>query len=144
MTWGVIKRSTFIERHSPRFDFILLQTLLLWSRYILAICNVGGIINIAIVIHYSRLRDCEENKSTLTYFNVMVIVSFWTEYSTSLLCQISQTKVPNKMAQYGPDHHIVVHLYHAWEKIGGGKMANCEPFANFLFTNYFCFRNTKE
>ena len=94
----------------------------------------------------SRVRDCKENKSTLTYFNVIVIVSFWTEYSISLLCQISQTKIPNKMAEYGPDHHTV-HFYHAWENIGGGKLVNlvnCEPFTNFLFINYFCFRNTEE
>ena len=50
----------------------------------------------------------------------MIIVSFWTEYSTSLLYQISQSKIPNKMAQYGSDHHIV-HLYRTWENIGGGK-----------------------
>ena len=112
-----------------------------WSKYILAICNVGGIINIAIVIHNSRLRDCEENKSTLTYFNVMVIVSFWTKYSTSLLCEISLTKVSNKIAQYRPDHYIL-HVYHVWEILEGGKLANLanyEPFAN-----YFCFRNTEE
>ena len=37
-----------------------------------------------------------------------------------------------------------VHGIPCVENIGEVKVANCEPFLNFLFANYFHFRNTGE